>query len=325
VTDFGRPPGIGPGRSSLDPAGELAQDGAMGMHPGQVGVDAAALTAAIAEQVPGLAGLPVHPLESAGTVVAPFRIGERHLARVPLVPSSDPSALVRLEAEAAHARFLADRLPVEVPQAVHLGEPFAGYPGCWSVWTWVDGTSLDRTTEVDQVRLADDLARLLLTFHGLPTQGRSWNRAGRGGRPLADTDWVRSSIGLSAQLVDAAATTAVWERALSAAPQRGAARYIHGDPVPGNLIIRDGRLAGLVDITEPSIGDPAADLVPAWAVFEPDARRAFRAAMNAGDDAWERGRGWAFEMAIGALHYYEHTNPVFFAQALRTLQRLLES
>jgi len=39
--------------------------------------------------------------------------------------------------------------------------------------------------------------------------------------------------------------------------------------------------------------------------------------------AQERGRGWAFEMAIGGLHYYEHTNPVFFSQALQTLERLL--
>jgi hypothetical protein len=30
-------------------------------------------------------------------------------------------------------------------------------------------------------------------------------------------------------------------------------------------------------------------------------------------------------MAIGALHYYEHTNPVFFAQARRTLERLLRA
>jgi len=297
----------------------------MDMHPGQVTVDTSALAAAIADQMPALAGLAVVPLESAGTVVAPFRIGERHLARVPLVPSSDPSAFARLEAECAHARFLADRLLVEVPQAVHLGEPFAGYPGWWSVWTWVDGTSLDRTTDVDQLLLADDLARLLRTFHALPTRGRSWNHVGRGGRPLADTDWVRSSIALSAHLVDAAAATAVWERALSAPAHRGAALYIHGDPVPGNLIVRDGRLAGLVDIAEPSIGDPAADLVPAWAVFEEDARDAFRAAMDVGEAGWERGRGWAFEMAIGALHYYEHSNPVFFAQALRTLERLLES
>lgn len=297
----------------------------MDMHRGQVMVDLAALSVAIADQVPALAGMPVVPIDSAGTVVAPFRIGDRHLARVPLVPSSDPSAVARLEAESAHARFLAGRLPVAVPQAVHLGEPFTGYPGCWSVWTWVDGTSLDRTSEVDQFWLADDLARLLRTFHELPTQGRSWNHVGRGGRPLADTDWVRSSIARSAHLVDAAAATAVWERALSAPPHRGAPLYLHGDPVPGNLIIRDGRLSGLVDIAEPSIGDPTGDLVPAWAVFEPDARNAFRVAMDVDDAAWERGRGWAFEMAIGAAHYYEHTNPVFFIQAVRTLQRLLET
>jgi hypothetical protein len=30
-------------------------------------------------------------------------------------------------------------------------------------------------------------------------------------------------------------------------------------------------------------------------------------------------------MAIGALHYYEHANPVFFAQAGRTLERLLRA
>jgi len=296
----------------------------MDMHPGQVTVDPAALTAAIADQVPALAGLPVRPVDSAGTVVAPFRIGERYLARVPLVPSSDPAARRRLDAEAAHARFLADRLPVEVPRPVHQGGPFAGYPGWWSIWTWVDGTSLDRTSGVDRLLLARDLARLLRAFHALPTQGRSWNHVGRGARPLADTDWVRSSIALSAHLVDASAATAVWERALAAPPHDGPAVSIHGDPVPGNLIVRDGRLAGLVDIAEPSIGDPAADLVPAWAVFEPGARDAFRAAMDVDDAAWERGRGWAFEMAIGALHYYEHTNPVFFTQASRTIERLLE-
>ena len=295
----------------------------MRMHPGQVEVDAGQVAAAIASQVPRLAGLPVRPLESAGTVVAPFRVGESYLARVPLVPSAEPDARDRLAREAGNARFLAGRLPVEVPRPVHLGEPFAGYPGWWSVWTWVEGTSLDRADGVDQSVLADDLASLLRAVHALPTEGRDWNGIGRGGRPLADTDWVRSSIARSAHLIDAPAATAVWERALAAPQHRGPAGYIHGDPVPGNLIVRDGRLAGLVDIAEPSFGDPAADLVPAWAVFDADARARFRTAMGIDDAAWERGRGWAFEMAIGALHYYEHTNPVFFAQALRTLHRLL--
>jgi hypothetical protein len=49
----------------------------------------------------------------------------------------------------------------------------------------------------------------------------------------------------------------------------------------------------------------------------------FLSAMGLDDSARERGRGWAFEMAIGGAHYYEHTNPVFFQQAMRTLERLL--
>ena len=281
----------------------------MDMHPGQV---------------PALAGLPVRPVDSAGTVVAPFRVGDHHLARVPLVPSAEPSAHERLLREADHARFLGARLPVDVPRPVHLGAPFPGYAGWWAVWTWVDGTSLDRTTGVDQRLLAVDLARLLRRFHELPTGGRSWNNIGRGGRPLADTDWVRTSIARSAHLIDPGAATSVWDRAIAARPHAGPASYVHGDPVPGNLIVRDGRLAGLVDIAEPTFGDPASDLVPAWTVFEADAQDDFRAAMDAEDAVWERGRGWAFEMAIGALHYYEHTNPVFFAQARRTLERLLQ-
>jgi aminoglycoside phosphotransferase (APT) family kinase protein len=293
------------------------------MHPGQVDVTAEQVAAAISAQLPGLAGQPVRRVESAGTVVAPFRIGRRHVARIPLVPSVDADARGRLEADAAHARSLAGRLPVDVPRPVHLGEPFDGYPGWWMVWTWAEGTSLDRATALDGSLLASDLARLLRTFHALPTHGRTWNGIGRGGRPLADTDWVRSSIARSAHLLDAAAATEVWERALAAPAHEGPAVHLHGDPVPGNLIVRDGRLAGLVDITEPSFGDPAADLVPAWAVFEDPSRTLFRDAMGLDAAAWERGRGWAFEMAIGALHYYEHTNPVFFAQARRTLERLL--
>ena len=45
--------------------------------------------------------------------------------------------------------------------------------------------------------------------------------------------------------------------------------------------------------------------------------------MGLDEAAWQRGRGWAFEMAIGGLHHDEHTNPVFFRMARRTLQRLI--
>ncbi|MEO7421244.1 MAG: phosphotransferase [Ornithinibacter sp.] len=293
------------------------------MHGGQVEVTLEQVAFALRAQVPKLSSLPLRRVKSAGTVVAPFQVGDGFLARIPLVPAEDTVARGRLQAEAEHALFLADKLPVQVPRPLHLGEPFAGYPGVWSVWTWVDGTSLDQTRGVDQDRLARDLAALLSVFHELPTAGHGWNGVGRGGRPLADSDWVRTSIQRGAHLVDSSAATAVWQEALAAPPHAGPAIYIHGDPVPGNLIIRRGRLAGLVDIAEPSIGDPASDLAPAWTIFDEPARRAYRDAMGLDDGAWERGRGWAFEMAIGGLHYYEHTNPGFMQQAAQTLKRLL--
>ena len=88
--------------------------------------------------------------------------------------------------------------------------------------------------------------------------------------------------------------------------------------------MRDGRLTGMVDVSVPVFGDPAADLQPAWVLFDEPARSVFLEAVGLSDAAHERGRGWALEMAIGGLHYYEHTNPVFFHQAAGTLRRLLE-
>lgn len=158
--------------------------------------------------------------------------------------------------------------------------------------------------------------------HALPAQGRSWHGTVRGARPLADTAWVRTSIERSAHLLDPRAATAIWERALSAPGYAGPAAYLHGDPMPGNLICSQGRLTGLIDIDEPCFGDPASDLAPAWTLFDEPERSAFRRPMGPDDAAWERGRGWAFEMAIGGLHYYERTNPVFAALAARTLRRL---
>lgn len=298
------------------------------MHEGQVTVTAAALAAAVARQFPQHAALEVVAVASSGTVIAPFRVGGSLLARVPLVPVAGPAAAARVEAESRYARVLRERVPVQVPRLVRVGEPFDGYDGAWSLWTWLDGRSLDRVLEAevgacDLPALAVDLARVLLAQQSLPTGGNSWSGTGRGGRPLVDTEWVRTSIRRSAHLVDPVAATKVWESALAAPAYPGPPRSINGDALPGNFLVTDGRLSGLIDLGEPVVGDPASDLQPAWVVFDEPERSAFRDAMGLDEAAWRRGRGWAFEMAIGGLHYYEHTNPDFFRMARRTLQRLI--
>ncbi len=295
----------------------------MRMHEGQVDVAPSALAAALAQQFPAWAGRPLVPLPSAGTMVVPYRLGDDLVVRLPLRPEPHRDARLRLRAEGERGAALASRLPIEVSRLVAVGEPFEGHTGVWSIWTWVEGISLDRAERVDAPALARDLAATLTSFHAEPTGGADWSRNGRGTRPLADTAWVRESLEHSGHLLDVAAASRVWQRALAAPPYRGAPVVIHGDPVPGNLVLREGVLAGLIDIAPRAVGDPASDLAPAWTVFDEPARSVFREAMGLDEAAWERGRGWAFEMAIGGWHSYERSNPIFARQAARTLQRLL--
>ena len=297
------------------------------MHAGQVTVTTAALAGAVARQFPQLPAGEVVEVASAGTVVAPFRIGPSLLARVPLVPRTGRRAEVQVEAEGRHALVLGGRLPVAVPRLMVVGRPFDWYDGVWSLWTWLEGRYLDRVLEEDAAAcdrgvLAVDLARVLLAQRSLPADG-GWSGTGRGGRPLTDSDGVRTAIRAGAHLVDPVAATRVWESALAAPALVGPPTSVNGDALPGNVLISDGRLSGLVDVSEPVVGDPASDLQPAWVVFDEPERSAFREAMALDEAAWQRGRGWAFEMAVGGLHYYEHTNPGFFRMARRTLHRLV--
>lgn len=300
------------------------------MHEGQVRVPVTELCRAIASQFPDLAGQPVQAVPSAGTVVAPFRVGDGFLARLPLVPVAGPSHHDRVHREGRYARALSGVLRVCVPELVGVGRSFPGYKGTWSVWTWLPGRSLDHVLleqpgSLDTLDLADDSTQLLRTIRMVPANGLRWSDNGRGGRPLADTEWVRTSIQRSAHLIDHGAATHIWESALAAPPYQGHPVPIHGDPMPGNLLLHDDRLSGLIDVSEPVMGDPASDLQPAWTVFDEPQRSRFHEAMAVDEGARQRGRGWAFKMAIGGLHYYEHSNPTFFRLAQRTLHALLRS
>ena len=98
---------------------------------------------------------------------------------------------------------------------------------------------------------------------------------------------------------------------------------LHGDLMPGNLLVRDGRLAAVIDFGAATFGDPAVDLMPAWHLLPAGARGVFRDALGADDALWQRGIGWALVQAIVALPYYQQTNPGMAATATFTLNALL--
>ena len=78
-----------------------------------------------------------------------------------------------------------------------------------------------------------------------------------------------------------------------ARPWTGPPVWFHGDVAAGNLLIRDGHLAAVIDFGCAGVGDPACDLTVAWTLFAGDARTAFRAGLPLDDATWARAAGWA--------------------------------
>lgn len=97
---------------------------------------------------------------------------------------------------------------------------------------------------------------------------------------------------------------------------------MHGDLLPGNLVLRDGRLTGVLDFGGAGVGDPACDLLFAW-VLPHEARELYRSDLDADDATWERGRGWAVAVGAAALPYYTETYPALAATARVLLREAL--
>ena len=134
---------------------------------------------------------------------------------------------------------------------------------------------------------------------------------------------TRAAIAAAAGAIDAAAVAAAWERALEAPVWDGAPTWIHADLLRPNLLVRDGRLHAVIDFGGAGAGDPATDVIAAWAVFGPAGRAAFRAALAVDDGAWERARGIALHQAVMIVPYYAETNPAFVTLAQRTIAQIL--
>ena len=218
---------------------------------------------------------------------------------------------------------LAPCLPLETPRVVYRGRPGAGYPLPWAVYRWIRGEPYDDGLVADEREAAHDLAAFVRALRAVPLDG-SEVRAGR--RPLPALDrQTREHIAALGQHFELAEVEAAWTRALEAPLWDGAPTWIHADLLRPNLLVRDGRLAAVLDFGGTGAGDPATDLVAAWAVFGPHGRAAYREALEPDDGAWERGRGIALHQAAAIVPYYAETNPVFAALGRRTIEQVLLS
>ncbi len=294
------------------------------MHEGQLDVTVELVEGLVKEQFPEWSGLAVRAVPSHGTVNALFRIGDELVARFPILPGDAATVQQELEDEADAARRLRAMSPYPTPEPIAIGAPGSGYPLPWAVQTWVNGTIAYDADVAGSTGFAEDLARFVLALRAQPTEGRVFTGSWRGGVLTSQDEYVADGLERSRGMIDVDALARLWAD-LRTTPRTEPDAWTHRDLMPGNLLAKDGRLAGVIDVGTFTVSDPAMDLQPAWNLLDPTARSAFRVALGSDEAEWRRGMGWSFAQAIGCLWYYVETNPVMSRTAHHTLTALLKS
>jgi aminoglycoside phosphotransferase (APT) family kinase protein len=291
------------------------------MHEDEVEVDDALVARLLRTQFPQLAGLVLTRVEAWGTDHAIFRLGEDLSVRLPKIGWASKQG----EKETRWLPRLAAHLPVEVPVPVAMGEPADGYPFAWYVAPWLEGENPQLDGSLDLHQLTADLAAFVLALQRIDTTGAPAPRPGQRGGPLdAADEFTRRRAEELRDEADVDALLAVWDAGRQAPPWDEPAVWVHGDLSDGNLLVRDGRLSGVIDWGGLIAGDPAVELIVAWSLFDAETRGVYRDALGFVDDAmWLRSRAWAASAAIQALPYYRDTNPDIVARSWRAVREVL--
>jgi aminoglycoside phosphotransferase (APT) family kinase protein len=159
------------------------------------------------------------------------------------------------------------RTRFSTPEPIAVGEPGAGYPLPWSVQTWLPGTVATDAAPSESVAFAHDPAEFIRGVRAIDTRGRTFARVGEGICPPNDA-WMQACFERSEGLLDVPRLRRIWD-VLPELPRGGSCDVMtHGDLIPGNILVADGRLAGVIDVGGLGPADPALDLVGAWHLLE---------------------------------------------------------
>ena len=247
----------------------------------------------IAEQFPEYANLPITSVEKQGHDNRTYRLGNDLLIRM---PTAENYAL-KVPKEQELLPKLAPHLSIDIPVPIKMGIPCKDYPYPFSIYKWLDGTSINLLALDDEAKekLAIDLARFLKelqSIHGIqgpePGQHNWW----RGDHVSVYDQGAREQIAKLADIINTDRAIKLWDQACKTSWNKTPV-WIHGDLAVGNMLINDGKLSAIIDFGGMALGDPACDLVIAWTFFTGKSRDIFIQDMSLDQDTWARARGWA--------------------------------
>lgn len=250
----------------------------------------ALLRVLLQEQAPELAHLPLTEIP-AGQDNHVVRVGADLVARLP----RHEDAVPLIGNEVRWLAVAAAGLPVAAPVPVVAGRPSEHFPRPWSVSRWVPGATAD-VTPYDPDGVAHDLVPLLRALHRAapPDAPRNpWRDV-----PLRDREATHAQVLTELGHPRAAALVDELHHLAQVPGPAGPKVWVHGDLHPGNLVVREGRICGLVDWGDLHAGDRAVDLSSVWMLLPEDRHHVVRDGLDVDDDTWARARGWALVLGV---------------------------
>jgi aminoglycoside phosphotransferase (APT) family kinase protein len=291
----------------------------MGTPAAEIEVDERLARRLLAAQHPDLADLSIVSIAS-GWDNHLLRLGDKLALRF---PRRKLAAQLILN-EQRWLPHLQDGLPLAIPAPVRIGVAQFDYPFAWSVTPWIEGQTADLLPP--DSNQGEPLAAFFAALHkpappdaprntyrGVPLSERAVAFADRLSKLQGKTDLIDRRV------------HALWNDALSAANDT-APTWIHGDLHPRNVLVVQGRLAGVIDWGDLARGDRAADLAAVWLLLPQleSRRRALAACGSVPDATWRRARGWALLFAVILLSSGLVDDARMAAIAERTIKRLWE-
>jgi aminoglycoside phosphotransferase (APT) family kinase protein len=171
------------------------------------------------------------------------------------------------------------------------------------VYRWLEGELASEARIADLPDFAATLAGFLNALRradatGGPGPGQ--HNFYRGGPLATYEEEALQAIDTLGDEIPGEAVRRVWDDAMTTSWDREPV-WLHGDVATGNLLVRKGRLAAVLDFGSSGVGDPACDSVIAWTFLSGASRARFRADLDVDAATWSRGRGWGLWKALITL------------------------
>lgn len=278
----------------------------------------------IKQQFPQWSHLPIKPVAISGWDNKTFHLGDTMLIRLP----SAQDYAAQVPKEHRWLPLLTQHLSVSIPKPLALGQPSGQYPFHWSVYQWIDGQNADTLPDHDLPQFAADIALFLnelhtINTHGAPTAGA--HNYERGASPIVYDQETRAALTHLKNIIDVNAATALWENAINCSAWSQHPVWIHGDFNASNILVKNNRLAAVIDFGCMAIGDPACDLVIAWTFLNDESREIFKSHLIGMDtNTWARARGWCLWKSLITLAKYDDKKSLQASKMLYIINEILK-